>query len=112
MVPVILTLGVRGSQAADIGLLGFGSDYHATFEGSVAVIPHERWVLGYEYRQKTNPYTLGLPTLVGNEDDWHSFDVGYILSKHATLCAAYGIFGTVANTEVNSAWFAQLKYEF
>lgn len=110
--PVIVTLGVRGSQASDIGLLGFGNDYHATFEGSVAVVPHERWILCYEYRQKKNPYTLGLPTLIGNEDDWHAFDAAYIMDKHATLCVGYGIFGTLANTEVNSAWFAQLKYEF
>ena len=58
--PLILSAGLRESQAANLGFLGFGDDYRATFEGSVVIIPFERWVFGYEYRQKKNPYTLGL----------------------------------------------------
>ena len=53
--PVVVTGGVRASQAANLGFLGFGDTYHATFEGSVAVLPAEWLLFAYEFRQKTDP---------------------------------------------------------
>ena len=110
--PLILTGGLRESQAANLGFLGFADNYTASFEGSVAVLPFDKWLFAYEFRQKSSPYSTDLAPLVGDEDNWHAFDAAYILNKHTTLVAGAGIFGTLANTEVNSAWFAQLKYEF
>jgi hypothetical protein len=34
------------------------------------------------------------------------------MNKRTTLCVGTGMFGTLANDEVNNAWWAQLKYEF
>ncbi|MGD0382025.1 MAG: DUF3034 family protein [Thermoguttaceae bacterium] len=110
--PLILTAGLRMSQAAELGFLGFGDTYHATFEGNVAYLPSDKVVLAYEFRGQTNPYTSGLDPLIGGENNWHAFDLGYILSNHATLVAGYGIFGQLANTQENSAWWLQLKYEY
>lgn len=113
--PLIATVGLRESQAANCGFLGFSNSYSASFEGSVVVLPFERWVFGYEFRQKSSPYgeiVMNNETLVGDEDNWHAFDAGYIINKHTTLCAGAGIFGNLANCDANSSWFMQLKYEF
>ena len=110
--PLIVTAGLRESQGANLGFLGFANEYHATFEGSVAVLPFDRWLFAYEFRQKTDPYTMDLAPLVGTEDDWHAFDAAFIVNKHTTLVAGAGIFGNLANAKADSAWFLQLKYEF
>jgi hypothetical protein len=68
-------------------------------------------VLAYEFRQKTDPYEH-IPGLSDGEDNWHAFDLGFILNKNTTLVAGYGIFGTLANANADGAWWLQLKHEF
>lgn len=109
--PLILTGGVRASAAADLGILGFGDTYYATFEGSVITLPTDWLLLAYEFRQKTDPYST-LDGLIGSEGNWHGIDAALILNKHSTLVAGYGFFGQLANTECDSAWWLQYKYEF
>jgi hypothetical protein len=109
--PVIFTGGIRASEAANLGFLGFGDTYHATFEGSVVTLPVEWLVLAYEFRQKTDPYGQ-IPGLINGEDNWHALDVGLILDKRTTFVLGYGFFGELANTEANSAWWLQFKHEF
>jgi hypothetical protein len=110
--PLIVTAGLLETQGADLGLLGFACQYHAEFEGSVAVLPFDKWMFAYEIRQQSSPYNLALGSLIGVENTWHAFDAAYIIDKHATLCAGVGILGNLANAAANSAWFMQLKYEF
>jgi len=54
--PLILTAGLRESQAAELGFLGFANAYHTSFEGSIAYLPFEKILVAYELRQKTSPY--------------------------------------------------------
>ena len=54
--PLILTAGLRESQGADLGFLGFANQYHTSFKGSIAILPFERWLFAYEFRQKRSPY--------------------------------------------------------
>ena len=110
--PLITTAGLRLSEAADLGFLGFGSTYHATFEGNVAILPWDKVLLAYEFRQKTDPYTLGLAPLIGTENNWQAIDASLILNKNSTLVVGWGHFGNLANAEADSAWFMQMKYEF
>jgi hypothetical protein len=114
--PLIVTAGLRESQGADLGFLGFTDTYHATFEGSVAILPFDKLLLAYEFRQKTNPFSgevvVGNTTLIGSENNWHGFDIAYIADKHTTLVGGFGIFGNLANANANDAWWLQLKYEF
>jgi hypothetical protein len=110
--PLIVTAGMRESQAADLGFLGFADAYHTSFEGSVAILPFDKWLFAYEIRQQSSPYNLALEPLIGVENTWHAFDAAYIIDKHATLVAGVGIFGNLANAGANSAWWLQLKYEF
>jgi hypothetical protein len=110
--PLITTGGMRLSDAADLGFLGFGSKYNATFEGNVAILPWDKVLIAYEFRQNTNPYTLGLSPLIGTENNWNAIDVGLILNPHSTFVAGWGHFGNLANAEADSAWYVQMKYEF
>lgn len=118
--PLIVSAGLRESEGANLGFLGFSDDYAASFEGNIAILPFDKWLFAYEFRQKTSPYgtigpggTIDVPNLlVGGENNWNGFDVAYIASKHTTLVAGAGIFGNLANTNANNAWWLQLKYEF
>ncbi len=110
--PLITTAGLRLSEAADLGFLGFGSNYNATFEGNVAILPWDKILIAYEFRQNTDPYSLGLNPVIGTENNWNAIDVGLILNPHSTLVAGWGHFGNLANAEADSAWWMQLKYEF
>ncbi len=115
--PIFFTAGLRESQAAQIGFLGFGDTYYTTFEGSIVVMPSQHIVLAYEFRQKTDPYGT-LPSnvpgefLIGEENNWNAIDVGYILNTHTTFCAGWGLFGNLANSNANGSWWLQIKYEF
>ena len=114
--PLILTAGLRVSEAADIGFLGFGDTYRATFEENVVFLPTDRLLVAYEFRQNRDPYGT-VPDgkggfLIGPEDNWQTFDASLILSKHATLVAGWGLLGNLANAKANDTWFMQLKYEF
>ena len=109
--PVIVTAGMRASQAAQLGFLGFCKEYRATFEGNIALMPTDKLILAYEFRQKPDPYNQ-IAGLIGNEDHWQGFDAALILNEQTTLVAGYGMFGSICNSEVNNAWWLQLKYEF
>jgi hypothetical protein len=114
--PVVVSAGLRLSEAADLGFLGFGDTYHATFEGNVAWLPRDKVLVAYEFRQKTDPYGM-IPNgaggyLIGPEDNWHAFDLALIPSKHSTIVAGWGLLGNLANTRADNTWFFQYKYEF
>jgi hypothetical protein len=111
---IILTAGGRESKAANLGFLGFGNSYKTTFEGNVVYLPAPKWVLAYEFRQKTNPFTGKIADgqggyLIGNENNWNAFDASYIVSNHATIVVGYGQFGTLANATANNNYWLQLK---
>jgi hypothetical protein len=109
--PLILTGGLRLSEAAQLGLMGFGHTYRASFEGSAVVLPTDWLVLGYEFRQKHNPYDK-IAGLIGDEDNWQALSVSWIVNKHLTISALSGIIGNVANANADSTWGIQVKYEF
>jgi hypothetical protein len=108
--PLIVTGGLRNSQAAQIGFLGFSDTCATTFEGSAVYLPKDWLAVGYEFRQKENPYGK-IRNLVGDEDNWHTVCVG-LIHKSMTLCFGYARLGNLANSSGNCAWAVQLKYEF
>jgi hypothetical protein len=109
--PLVVTAGLRASEAANLGFLGFSDTYHVTFEGNLVYLPTDWLALAYEFRQKTNVYNA-IPGIVDFENNWHAFDLGLILDKRSTLVFGYGIFGTLADSQANSAWYLQFKHEF
>jgi hypothetical protein len=109
--PLMLTGGIRFSQAAQLGYLGFGDAYRMTGEGSIVYLLTDWMAVAYEYRQKKNPYdTLG--RLAGKEGAWQAVDFAFILTPHMTFAVGWLCAGNVANGRVDNGWGCQLKYEF
>lgn len=109
--PLIVSAGLRNSNAAQLGFLGFGEERATTFEGNIVYLPTDNFLVGYEYRQKHNPYGQ-IPGLIGEEDNWQAIDASWIMNKHMTLTGGLGLFGNITNSKENNAWFLQYKVEF
>jgi len=109
--PVILTGGARWSQAAQIGLFGFGDTYHTTFEGSAVYVPTDWLTLAYELRTKADPYGK-IRGLVGEEDAWQAFSASWLVNSHLTVSAVYGMLGNVGNTREDTTLGIQIRWEF
>ncbi|HUT35296.1 MAG TPA: DUF3034 family protein [Planctomycetota bacterium] len=109
--PLILSAGLRSTEAAQIGLLGFTHDRDIVFEGSAVYFLTSRVLLAAEYRQKPDNLKR-IPGLVGNEDDWWTLAAAYIVNDHCTAALGYGHFGTILNHDENASWALQLKWEF
>jgi hypothetical protein len=113
--PIILTAGLRETEAANLGFLGFSDTYKVGFEGNVVYVPTDWLLFAFEYRNKPRGFSGDIPAgggLIDQEQDWYAFDASWIINKRATLVAGYGIFGNLANSKANSAWWLQVKYEF
>ena len=109
--PVLLNVGVRNTEAAHIGLLGFTGDRDFVFEGNAVVFVTDRLALGAEYRQKPDSYNQ-IPGLLGGEDDWWSLVFGYVANNHLTVSGGYFNLGQVLNHKENTALALKVKYEF
>ena len=109
--PLILTAGMRNSKAAGFGYLGFGHECHTTFECDVATLLTDWLAVGYEYRQRTDPYH-DMPPLHLGEESLHAIRAAVILSPNFTIAGGWAYLGSVGNTDVDCAWGIQVKYEF
>ncbi|NQU77048.1 MAG: DUF3034 family protein [Planctomycetes bacterium] len=109
--PVILTGGLRYSNASQLGLLGFGGEHNLTFEGNVACLPLDNICLAYEFREKNNPYST-IATLVDREDNWHALSASWIVNDRLTVTGIYGLLGNIANARADCSLGIQVKYEF
>lgn len=113
--PLILSAGVRFSQAEQLGYLGFGDTYKATFEGNVVYLITDHIALATEFRGKAGQYNqivAGNKTLIGVEDDWWTVGAAYIINPHATVTVGYGNFGQLLNTTEDKGIAFSAKYEF
>ena len=108
---MIFTAGLRNSQGAQLGYLGFGDSCATTVEGSVICLVTDWMAVVYEFRQKENPYDR-INNILGDEDNWHAICLGFIINENFTVATGCGFFGNLANSEGNCVWGVQLKYEF
>ena len=109
--PFILSAGLRCTDAAQIGLLGFTRDRQVVFEGNAVFFVTDRLLLAAEYRQKPDKLDRCL-NLVGAEHDWWTLAAAYIVNNHMTVSGGYGHFGNILNHEENASWALQVKWEF
>ena len=108
--PLLVTVGGRVSEAAQLGYLGFGDTYQATFEGNLAFAVTKWFWLAAEYRQKATALgTVG--TLLRREQNWWTVGAAFVLNNHATVTLGYGHFGNVVDTIENQGIAMQFKYE-
>ena len=109
--PVMASLGLRNSQASQLGYLGFSDDWSTTLEANVVCCVTDSLVVGYEFRQKGDPYGQ-IAGIIGDENNWHTICTGWIVNEHLTISAGWGYLGTLANTNHTNAVALQVKYEF
>ena len=113
--PVIVSGGLRVSDAAWGGYVGFRDNFIPTFEGNVVWLVHDRIGLAFEYRQYPDDYktiTVGGSQLLRRENDWFTAGVAFVLNNHTTVTAGYGHFGALLNTVENAGLALSAKYEF
>jgi len=113
--PVILSAGVRNSDAIHTGLFGFAGERRTTFEGSVIAFLSERLAFAAEYRQKSDlldQFSTGGYDLVKAENDWWTLCLAYVLNDNTTISGGYANLGNVANHREDNAFGIQVKYEF
>ena len=109
--PLILTAGLRFSKAEQLGYLGFGDKYRATFEGNVVYLVTDWLGLAGEFRGKANAYQP-VGDLVQREDNWWTVGAAFVINPHATVTVGWGHFGPLLNTDENKGVAVQAKYEF
>ena len=93
---VLVNATLRSTAANQMGLLGHGGDRGGrslAWEASAAGLPHPRWALGLEYRQK--PDHLGF----AREDDWADAFVAWFPNKRAAVVLAWADLGSIAGLE-------------
>jgi hypothetical protein len=108
--PLILSAGLRLSEASQLGYVGFGDTYHPSFEGNATYLITNWLAIAYEYRQK--PQEFGrIDNLVRPEQAWQTIGLGFVLNPHLTATVGYGHFDNVLDTVENGGWAIQVKYE-
>jgi len=109
--PVLMDFGLRFTEAAQTGWLGFGDTYRTNVEANIAWVPFDWLAIGYEYKEKQNPYGRA-GNLIGVEDAWHTILLAWIINENCTLAGVWGHLGNVVNGEENGGWGVQFKYQF
>jgi hypothetical protein len=113
--PVILSAGLRNSDAIHTGLMGFAGERRTTFEGNAVYFLTDKLLLAAEYRQKSDLLDqchAGDKHLIKAENDWWDICLAYILNNRTTIAGGYANFGNILNTRENNVWAIQMKHEF
>jgi hypothetical protein len=109
--PLSGTIGMRASEAAVAGAVGFGDQYSLTVEAAVGYLITDHLGVKYEFRQNNYPYSEA-PNLFEAGDNWHAIGASLILNEHLTVDGGWGRLGTLSNSVENCVWWLQVKYEF
>ncbi len=97
---------LRRTEANETGLLGFdaaGEEASLVVEGSLGLFLDDRWVLGYEYRQKPDH----LSTV--EENDWQDLFLAYFPSKHVSVVAAWAMLDEIAGLPDQDGWYLSVQ---
>jgi hypothetical protein len=97
--PLFVSAGIRFTNAAHTGMMGFRSDYACRFESNVFYKPFDWLTLGYEFRQKrqmlhNSDFSEEMGRLA-HEENWHLFTVALQVTKSCQVTALLGGLGTV-----------------
>lgn len=109
--PLVLTAGVRNSQASNFGYTGFADHCATTVEADAVTLVTDWLAVGYEFRQRSNPYDT-IPGLLGDETNFHAIRTAIIINENLAVAFAWAFLGPVGNSNVDCAWGVQIKYEF
>lgn len=109
--PLILSAGLRLSEANQTGFSGFTDGYRLTFEGSLAWFLTENLTMAVEYRQKTDRLRR-FPSLYLPEDDWWGIFASYQFDDHLSIGLGVANVGRVANSREPAVIGLAVSYGF
>jgi hypothetical protein len=109
--PLLINVGIRNSNAAHIGLLGFTDNREFLFEGNAVLFMTDKLALGAEYRQKPSDYKP-IEGLIASEDDWWSVVAAYVVNDSLTISGGYFNLGDVLDENKSNAYAIKAKWEF
>lgn len=109
----VVTVGMRNSDASNIGILGFGDHRKTTIEVGVQVFVLDNVVLSYEFRRKEQQFS-GPPVsgMLRGEENWHAFGVGWHVTENLSVNFAVLCMGNVANMRDATAPAIQVRWAF
>lgn len=109
--PVVFSGGLRLSNAAQMGWMGFDNSCHLTLEGSVKYFPADWLAIGYEFRGKADPYEE-VPGVYGDEDAAHAITADVHVTENLTLSTGWMLMGHVANGSGDCGWTLGMQWDF
>ncbi len=109
--PIVLTGGLRFSNAAQLGWMGFDNSCHLTMEGSVKYFATDWLALGYEFRGKADAYEE-IPGVYGDEGDAHAITADVRVTENLTLSTGWMLMGHVANGSGDCGWTLGMQWDF
>lgn len=113
--PMIVSAGIRNSDAIHTGLLGFGGHRTTTFEGNIIYFLTDKLCFAAEYRQKPDfakEIRAGGKHLLKAENDWWDLLLAYVVNDNLTIAGGYVNYGNILNHNESNGWALQFKYEF
>jgi hypothetical protein len=102
-------LTLRGTEANQMGLLGFGGDlggYHLMAEGSLGAFLTDNLVLGGEYRQKPNNLS------VFREQDFKDAFLAWFPVKYVSITGAWAFLGNIADKPSQQGPYISLQLTY
>lgn len=110
---VVATVGMRNSDASNLGYMGFGDHRNTTVEVGVEVYPVDWLVVSYEFRRKERAFSAPpVSGMLRGEENWHGLGVGVLLNDHLSLNVGVLFLGNIGNTKDAVTPSFQVKYEF
>ncbi|NBB96525.1 MAG: DUF3034 family protein [Planctomycetes bacterium] len=109
--PLSLTAGMRLSNGAHRGLMGFDNSCHMIVEGGIKYFPTDWLAVGYEFRDQADPYDQ-IPGLYGDEDDAHAITADLRVTETLTVSTGWIMMGHVANGSADCGWTLGMQWDF
>jgi hypothetical protein len=109
--PLALSAGVRYTDAAHVGLLGFTGHKKILPEVAFCYMLTNQFVIAGEFKRKYSQYTH-VDGLAEPEDNWWTLDVCYLPTPNLSIAAGIGHFGELLNHTAWPIFGVALKYEF
>lgn len=107
---LLLSAGLRGTDANQTGLLGFGAGGDTSrewvFEGSAAILLDSHWAIGLEYREKPDRLAFA------REDDWRDLFVAWFPDKRWSVVAAWADLGDIAGRPDQRAPYLSVQWSW
>ncbi|HET6427033.1 MAG TPA: DUF3034 family protein [Phycisphaerae bacterium] len=114
--PFAVSVGMRSSNAVQIGYVGFADHRSETVECNAIMFLTDWLSLSYEYRQKRDVLRplpgVGVGGVLGGEQDWHGVNLGFRITNNLSADLGVLFLGDLANSSGNGAASIRVTWMF